>query len=65
MERFIADLKTFLGLAVPNQCCLDVKKQTGSWFFGGRGARKPYLLKNSLAAKKGVALIKMASMKKL
>jgi len=24
MEEFMADLKTFLGLAMPNQSCLDV-----------------------------------------
>ena len=26
MHRFTVDLKTFLGLAMPNQCCHAVKK---------------------------------------
>jgi len=25
MEEFMVDLKTFLGLAIPNQACLDIK----------------------------------------
>ena len=27
MQRFRVDLKTFLGLAMPNQCCHAVKKK--------------------------------------
>ena len=31
VEGFMVDLKAFSGLAIPNQCCLDV---TSSWFWG-------------------------------
>ena len=34
MERFRIDLKTFLGLAMPNQCSQTVRKQISSWFLG-------------------------------
>ena len=34
VEGFMVDLKTFLGLAMPNQSCLDVTKQILSWFWG-------------------------------
>jgi len=30
----MVDLKTFLGLAMSNQSCLDVTKQMLSWFLG-------------------------------
>jgi len=33
MEGFMINLKTFLGLAMPNQSCLDVTKQILCWFF--------------------------------
>ena len=34
MEGFKVDLKAFLGLALPNQSCLDVTKLILSWFWG-------------------------------
>ena len=39
MEGFIVDLKTFLGLATPNQSCQDVinLKKKLSWFWVGTG----------------------------
>ena len=35
MQRFIVDLKTFLSLAIPKQCCHAVKKLILGWFVGG------------------------------
>ena len=35
MQRFRVDPKTFLGLAMPNQCCHMVTKLILSWFVGG------------------------------
>ena len=32
MQRFRVDLKTFLCLAMPNQCSQTVRKQISSWF---------------------------------
>ena len=34
MQQFKVDLKTFLGLAMPNQYSQTVRKQTSSWFQG-------------------------------
>ena len=34
MQRFREDLKTFLDLAVPNQCCYAVTKLILGWFVG-------------------------------
>ena len=34
MQRFRVDLKTFLGLAMPNQCCHAVTKKIFGWFVG-------------------------------
>ena len=37
-------LKTFLGLAMPNQCSQTVRKQTSSWFLGDNfGPKSPNL----------------------
>ena len=41
MQRFKVDLKTFLGLAMPNQCCHVVTKY---WFLGGILDKKPQTL---------------------
>ena len=35
MQRFRVDLKTFLGLAMPNQCCHAFTKQIFGWLVGG------------------------------
>ena len=35
MKRFRVDLKTFLGLAMPNQCYHVVTKLILGWFVGG------------------------------
>ena len=35
MQRFKVDLKTFLGLAMPNQCCHAVTKLILDWFVDG------------------------------
>ena len=35
MKRFKVDLKTFLGLAMSNQCCRAVAKLILGWFVGG------------------------------
>jgi len=37
MQRFRVDMKTFLGLALPNQCCHAVTKLHVilGWFVGG------------------------------
>jgi len=35
MQRFRVDLKTFLGLAMPNQCCHAVRKLIFGRFLGG------------------------------
>jgi len=35
MQRFRVDLKTFLGLAMPNQCCHVVTKLILGWLAGG------------------------------
>ena len=35
MQRFRVDLNTFLGLAMPNQCCHAVTKLIFGWFLGG------------------------------
>ena len=32
MQRFRVDLKTFLGLAMPNQCSQTDRKQISNWF---------------------------------
>ena len=34
MQWFRVDLKTFLGLAMPNQCCHVVTKLILGWFVG-------------------------------
>ena len=34
MQWFRVDLKTFLGLVMPNQCFQAVRKQISSWFWG-------------------------------
>ena len=34
MEGFLVDLNTFLGLAMSNQSCLEVKEQMSNWFLG-------------------------------
>jgi len=34
MQRFRVDLKTLLGLAMPNQCCHAVTKLVLGWFVG-------------------------------
>ena len=34
MKRFRVDLKTFLGLAMSNQCCHAVTKSILGWFVG-------------------------------
>jgi len=36
MQQFKVDLKTFLGLAMPNQCSQTVRKQISSWFWGDK-----------------------------
>ena len=36
MQRFRVDLKTFSGLAMPNQCCHAVTKLISGWFVGGK-----------------------------
>ena len=35
MQQFRIDLKTFLDLAMPNQCCHVVTKLILGWFVGG------------------------------
>ena len=35
MQRFRVDLKTFLGLAMPNQCRHTITKLILGWFVGG------------------------------
>jgi len=35
MQWFRVDVKTFLGLAMPNQCCHLVTKLILGWFVGG------------------------------
>ena len=35
MQWFRVELKTFLGLAMPNQCCDAVTKLILGWFVGG------------------------------
>jgi len=35
MQRFRVDLKTFLGLAMPNQWCHAVRKEIFDGFLGG------------------------------
>jgi len=35
LEGFRVNLKTFLGLAMPNQCCQTVVKEMWGWFWGG------------------------------
>ena len=42
MQWFRVDLKTFLGLAMPNQCYQTVRKQITSWFWGDNfGPKSP------------------------
>ena len=36
MQRFRVDLKTFLGLAMSNQCCHAVRKYIFGGFVGGK-----------------------------
>ena len=43
MQRFRVDLKTFLGLAMPSQCCHAVTKWIFGWFVGGFGQEMPNL----------------------
>ena len=49
MQRFRVDLKTFLGLAMPNPCSQTVRKQISSWFWGDNfgpkssNLRDPYI----------------------
>ena len=44
MEGFRIDLKTFLGLAMPNQWSQTVRKQISSWFWGDNlGPKSPNL----------------------
>ena len=44
MEVFRIDLKTFLGLAMPNQYSQTVRKQISSWFWGDNfGPKSPNL----------------------
>ena len=35
MQRFRVNLKTFLGLAMPHQCCHAIRKQIFGGFLGG------------------------------
>ena len=44
MQRFSIDLKTFLGLAMPNQCCHAVKKLIFGGFLVGFFGKKPQIL---------------------
>jgi len=45
MKRFRVDLKTFLGLAMSNQCCHAVTKLIIlGWFVGGVLGKKPQTL---------------------
>ena len=41
MEGFRIDLKTFLGLAKPNQHSQSVRKQISSWFWGDNSGQNP------------------------
>ena len=41
MQWFRVDLKTFLGLAMPNQYFQTVRKQTSSWFLGDNLGQNP------------------------
>ena len=41
MEGFRIDLKRFLGLAMPNQYSLTVRKQISSWFWGNNWGQNP------------------------
>ena len=34
MQQFRVDMKTFLGLAMPNEYSQTVRKQISSWFWG-------------------------------
>ena len=44
MEEFRIDLKTFLGLAKPNQYSQSARKQISSWFWGDNfGSKSPNL----------------------
>ena len=44
MQWFRVDLKTFLGLAMPNQYSQTVRKQISSWFWGDNfGPKSPNL----------------------
>ena len=44
MEGFRIDLKTFLGLAKPNQYSQSARKQISSWFWGNNfGPKSPNL----------------------
>ena len=44
MEGFRIDLKTFLGLAMPNQCSQIVRKWISGWFWGDNlGPKSPNL----------------------
>jgi len=44
MEGYRIDLKTFLGLAKPNQCSHSARKQISSWFWGDNfGPKSPNL----------------------
>ena len=44
MQWFRVDLKTFLGLAMPNQYSQTVRKQILSWFWGDNfGPKSPNL----------------------
>ena len=54
MQWFKVDLKTFLGLAMPNQCSQTVRKPISNWFCGDNFGPKspnhhdPYMRPSSL-----------------
>ena len=41
MQGFRVDMKTFSGLAMPNQCCHVVTELISGWFVGGISGKKP------------------------
>ena len=57
MQQFRLDLKTFLGLAMSNQCCHAVTKLKLGWCVGGISSKKSQTL---MRFKIGIVLIKMA-----
>jgi len=44
MEEFSIDLKTFLGLAKPNQYSQSVRKLISSWFWGDKPSWSLYIV---------------------